>query len=469
MTEKVYVLDTSVLMHDPAAIENLGDNIIVVPIWVIEELDHLKKVPGKGEIARRASRKLDAYRQQGSLKTGVPTQSHGTIFIDYAGTDFSVLPVHLEETNDNRVIAVAYQWKEEHSQSSVVLISKDVNLRIKADALGINAEDYLYDKKIQSPDELYTGIAELELQGDVTELLNLFFNKEIVPDELVFAAMSSPRDLTPNQCCYLTAGSTTGLAIYKKRQGIFRRVTKPKAREKSEREILPINAEQAFALALLQDPDIALVTLAGKAGTGKTLIASLGGWGQIPEYYRQLVIYRPNIEVGRPLGYLPGTLDEKFAPWMQPIYDNLDLIVRGPQQEPAHNAHRGGFKRRDAAQEKGEPSFEDLMEGFMEHGLLEISPINFVQGRTLHHRFVIVDEAQNLTPSETKVVITRMGEGSKVVLTGDPEQIVNPFLDAVSNGLTHVIENMKNQELCGHITMKKTERSRLAELAADLL
>lgn len=464
---KVYVLDTSVLMHDPAAIENLKDNTIVVPIWVIEELDCLKRESGsRGENARQASRVLDAYREQGSLKDGVKTHNGGTIYVDYTGGDFTGLPVGLEETNDNRVILVALCWQKDHGDRDVVVISKDTNLRIKANACGITAQDYQYDKQIASPDELYSGIATLYVQENSVFVFDELFSKDYVDVSAVAEVLSQELpELLANQCCHFKSEHRGALAIFKKKENRFRMVKK-RHTHKGNFEVVPINAEQAFAYALLTDHDIGLVTLAGKAGTGKTLMALLAGWRQLDSRYRQLMVYRPNIEVGRPLGYLPGSLDEKFEPWMKPIFDNLDLIISG------HSNGQGELETQnlpDKKKGKRRKSSETVLKEALEQGRLEISPINFVQGRTLHQRFVIVDEAQNLTPLDMKIVITRIGEGSKIVLTGDPEQIVSPYLDATSNGLTHVIQRLKGQETYGHITMKCTERSQLAEIAADLL
>src|SRR3989344_543714 len=457
--KKAYVIDTSVLMHDPAAIERFEDNIVVVPIWVIEELDKLKTIPHKGEMARRASRFLDAYSDLGNLQEGVSTKSGGMLIVDYAGDDYAGLPQGFGQTNDHRIILTAIKFKAEHPDAEVILVSKDFNMRLKANSLKLTAQDYRHDKVLNYTEVLYGFVATLTVAQPDQRVLAELCQGGAVAQAHIFAMLSEPPELLANQCCCLVLpGGKSILARYCEQKQQFLLVSKP---HQQENKIIPINDEQCFAYALLTDPNITLVTLAGRAGTGKTLMGLLAGYNQLEDRYRQLVVYRPNIELGRPLGYLPGTLEEKFEPWMKPIFDNLILVMHGPPETP----NVKGLSR-----QKGKKAglYVDI-EGFIEHGLLEISPINFIQGRTLHSAFVIVDEAQNLTPAELKIVIKRMGEGSKIVLTGDPEQIADAFLDPTANGLVHVIERMKGKDAFGHITMKKTERSRLAELGAELL
>ena len=456
---KIYVIDTSVFMHDPDVVEHLEDNIIVVPIWVVEELDKLKKhANGRGSTARLASRRLDEY--QGSLKDGVETKSGGELYISYDINEQDGLPVGLELTNDNRVILVAMKWQRTNGGRKVVLISKDTNLRLKANACGIYAEDYRYNKGAHF-DDLYTGTATIAIGEQQLSIFDRLQEKGFVSEaEISPVPGGCPNQLFPNQCCIFTdIHGNSARVIYKKakRQFVALRVAPRKS-------VVPKNPEQEFAYALLMDPDILLITLIGRAGTGKTLMALLAGYASLGEPYKQMVVYRPNIELGRSLGFLPGTLEEKFEPWMQPILDNFDLIFKTSKT----GDETKGVPGRGRKGAKPDPDTDQVRE-FMNHGMFEISPISFLRGRSLHHRFVIIDEAQNLTPHEIKTIITRIGSGSKVVLTGDLEQIDNNFLDATSNGLFYVVQHFKGQEIYGHIAMQKTERSRLAELAAKLL
>lgn len=453
---KVFVLDTSVLVHDPDVVENLEDNIIVVPIWVIEELDKLKREQDVGSNARLASRRLDEYRKRGLLTEGVTTNSRGTVFVDYSGDDFNVLPIGLEHSNDNRIIVVAKKWQEKNLSHAVTIVSKDVNLRLKANSCGIASDDYLFDKNISSLDELYSGTKLIDVSNSESDIVGGLKEKPQEAVKLSGVKIHENSNLLPNQCCTFRNGKDkNALVIFKNLHSVFHsvRVDFPQVHKES---IRPINDEQWFAYALLMDKSISLVTLIGAPGSGKTLISLLAGYHQLETRYSQILVYRPHIELGKSLGYLPGTIQEKFQPWMHPIFDNFNLILRTPIKNP-----KGASK----SEKKEEVSACD----FMDRDLLEISPITFIRGRSIHQKFVIIDEAQNLTPHEVKTIITRIGQDSKIVLTGDPSQIDKPFLDSVSNGLSYVVQRFVGQEIYGHITMKKTERSKLAELAAKLL
>lgn len=453
---KVFVLDTSVLVHDPNVVENLGDNIVVIPIWVIEELDKLKREPDVGSNARLASRGLDEYRKKGFLTDGVATNNRGTVFVNYSGDDFSVLPIGLEHNNDNRIIVVAKKWQDKNPSHAVTVVSKDVNLRLKANSCGIASDDYLFDKNISSPDELYSGTKLVDVSNSELDIVGGLKERPQEAVKLSSIEIHENSDLLPNQCCILkNSKEKIALAIFKNLQSAFFsvRANFPQVPKES---VHPINDEQWLAYALLMDQSISLVTLVGAPGSGKTLISLLAGYHQLETRYSQILVYRPHIELGKSLGYLPGTIQEKFQPWMHPISDNFNLILRTPIKNP-----KGASK----SEKKEEVSAYD----FMDRNLLEISPITFIRGRSIHQKFVIIDEAQNLTPHEVKTIITRIGQDSKIVLTGDPSQIDKPFLDSVSNGLSYVVQRFAGQEIYGHITMKKTERSKLAELAARLL
>ena len=458
--KKVFVVDTNVLMHDDQAIEHLGDNEIVLHGVVLEELDGLKNKPDEvGFMARAAIHRLEEYRLKGSLKDGIGTSTGGILRVDFTNDkDFEKLSVSLEKTNDNRFILLVKKITDElNEQKDVILISRDINLRVKANACGIKSGDYEYDKK-----GLYSGTKILELQeGCDTNVFPTIYRDKFVNEITVLNCLKEPVELVPNLCCFLK--KTNGeqcLAIYKKSLSVFQFVSKAGKWPKKS-GIVPRNSEQLFAYHLLMDPTISVVTLDGKPGSGKTLISLLAGYNQVgesPNSFSQLLVYRPNIELGRPLGFLPGSLEEKYDPWKQPVLDNLDLIL---QDREKNNKSPEEFK-------KGKKSSNDL-EDFFENGIIDISPISFLRGRSLHQRFIVVDEAQNLTKHEIKTIVTRVGDGSKIVLTGDLEQIDNRFLSPKSNGLTHVIQRFKGQEVYGHITMKKSERSFLSQLGADIL
>jgi PhoH-like ATPase len=439
---KVFVLDTNVLLHDPNAMLRFGQNEVVLPITIIEELDRFKKQPEmRGRNARQVSRMLDGMRQQGHLIEGITLEHGGTLRVALCHREtLAALPPELEgDQSDNAILAVALELKRQ-CQCPVVMVSKDTNLRIKADALDLSAEDYETDKV--DLDELYAGTVEVMVQPEALDQFykqgTLALQKALFPNEAVMLvdamnlshtalaiADSSGKQLTP-----LTKLPTHGISTIRAR-----------------------NREQKFAIELLLRDSISLVTLVGKAGTGKTLLAIAAGLHKVADEksFSRLLISRPVIPMGRDLGYLPGTLDEKMNPWMQPLYDNFDLIM-GTQE--SHG--KPGYWRR---------GHEELIE----RGMLQIEPLSYIRGRSIPKQFLVVDEAQNLTPHEVKTILTRAGEGTKVVLTGDVDQIDNPYTDAASNGLTYVVERFKEDPLAGHITLTKGERSLLAERAAELL
>lgn len=440
--KKAFVLDTNVLLHDPTAMLRFEDNDVVLPITIIEELDRFKKqTEDTGRNARHVSRKLDELRQRGSLIDGIPLDHGGTLRVALCHRDtLDQLPAELEgDKGDNAILAVAMELKH-HSDAPVVLISKDTNLRIKADALGLVAQDYETDKVDMS--DLYTGTAEVLVPaGNINQLFRESYT--ILTESLY-----------PNQAITLvdeTNPAHTALAFVEGNSGKV--VPIGKLPHAGVSRIQPRNREQRFAFELLLRDSISLVTLVGKAGTGKTLLAIAAGVQKVADerLYSRLLIARPIVPMGRDLGYLPGDLMEKLNPWMQPLYDNFDLIfnTQDTRGKPEH-WRRGHEELRD-------------------QGLLQIEPLTYIRGRTIPKQFLIVDEAQNLTPHEVKTILTRAGEGTKIVLTGDPDQIDNPYVDAASNGLTYVIERFKDETLAGHITLYKGERSELAERSALLL
>ena len=441
--KKVFVLDTNVLLHDPTAMLRFEDNDVVLPITIVEELDRFKKYPeDTGRNARHVSRTLDQLRQQGSLTQGIPLDGgDGTLRVALCHRDTLLrLPPELEgDQSDNAILAVAMELKEQ-CICPVVLISKDTNMRIKADALGLVAEDYETDKIDIS--DLYTGTIEALVPSSSMDRL---FNEGHLTLEM---------PLYPNQAITLvdeTKPTHTALAYVESLSGKIMPLGKlPQA---GVSRILPRNREQRFAFELLLQDDISLVTLVGRAGTGKTLLAIAAGVQKVADErrYSRLLIARPIVPMGRDLGYLPGDVQEKLNPWMQPLYDNFDLIF-GTQNSRGRPEHwRRGH------------------EEMIDQGLLQVEPLTYIRGRTIPKQFLIVDEAQNLTPHEVKTILTRAGEDTKIVLTGDPDQIDNPYVDAASNGLTYLVERFKGEAIAGHITLYKGERSQLAERSAMLL
>jgi PhoH-like ATPase len=440
--KKVFVLDTNVLLHDSSAMLRFEDNTVILPMTIIEELDRFKKQPEiTGRNARQASRTLDALRQQGHLVEGVPVNGGGLLRVALCDREtLQKLPTELErDSGDNMILAVALEMQQQCA-CPVVLISKDTNVRIKADALGLNAEDYESGKI--DVDDLYTGIAEVTVAAE--DIDRLFHQGGITLDQELF----------PNQALTLIDAanpSHTALAIVDGHHGKV--VPLMKLPRGGVSRIQARNREQNFALELLLRDSVQLVTLVGKAGTGKTLLAIAAGLQKVADdhLYSRLLISRPVVPMGKDIGYLPGDISDKLTPWMQPLYDNFDLIF-GTQESNGKPAH---WRR----------GHEELIE----RGLLQIEALTYIRGRTIPKQFLVVDEAQNLTPHEVKTILTRAGEGTKVVLTGDPDQIDNPYVDAASNGLTYVVEKFKGEALAGHVTLSRGERSNLAERATVLL
>ena len=457
---KTFVLYTNVLLHDPQALNRFEDNQVVIPIEVVEEIDRFKRDPSeKGRNARQVSRLLDQLREKGNLAEGVPIDdlSGGTLKVVFCRSEtLRQLPPELKAGNgDNNILAVALEQSLQEvvgSQPPVVLVTKDTNLRIKADAVGLIAQDYTTDKVDMA--DLYQGFCERWMGADLMDRVKAGdgLPADAIPEQpLPVAPLQANEGVT---LVDLAQPAHTLLARFNGRTGTLQPLQKsPKAKIG---RIQPRNWEQSFALDLLLDPAVALVTLVGKAGTGKTLLALAAGLHQVADehLYERLLVTRPVISLGKEMGFLPGDLEEKMAPWMQPIVDNLDFLLGGDEGQPVRGGHR-----------PPRSNWSDL-KGM---GLLEVDAISYIRGRSIPRQFMVVDEAQNLTPHEVKTIVTRVGEGTKIVLTGDPYQIDNPYVDAESNGLTWLVERFKGQLLSGHITLMRGERSELAELAANLL
>ncbi|MCB1043360.1 MAG: PhoH family protein [Acidobacteria bacterium] len=433
--KKNFVLDTNVLLHDPYAMYKFQDNNVLIPLVVVEEIDKFKRDQSEvGRNARTCSRFLDNERQKGSLNKGVELDGGGTLKVLIHADPIEIGNVP-SKTADNYILGCAVKCVN-GTKNQCILVTKDCNLRIKADALGIPAQDYRNDKV--EFDELYTGRDELLVTSQKIDELhergyidlpepNLFANEFLVLKSNDNPAHTSVARVSPN-----------GDSI------------QPISAMHDVWGIKPLNLEQRLAMELLLDPVIKLITLIGKAGTGKTLMALAAGLHQVIDEsdYHRLLVSRPVLPLGKDIGYLPGDVDEKLKPWMQPIFDNLEYIL-------SCNASDG----------KGQPSFQYLFD----KGWMSVEPLTYMRGRSIPNQYLIIDEAQNLTPHEIKSVITRAGHGTKIVLTGDPHQIDNPFLDASTNGISYLVNRFRGQRIYGHMTLTKGERSELAELASNLL
>jgi PhoH-like ATPase len=438
---KNYVLDTNVLLHDPRALFQFKDNNVVIPIYVVEEIDKFKRdLSELGRNARQVSRDLDAFREEnGSLTEGVPLENGGTLRVLFTERE---LPRELmnQHVADNRILALAMDVKEREPGLRCVFVTKDINLRIRADALGLVTEDYENDK-IENP-EVYMGVRELEVgKGDIDDF---YARGELAPPDGI-------NGVYPNEFALLkdrNAPNHTALSKYNAQKGRF--VPLLKSLKEGAWGLRPRNKEQSFALDLLLNDEIKLVTIVGKAGTGKTLLAIAAGLQKTMEeqVYQKMLVSRPVFPLGKDIGFLPGTVEEKLNPWMQPIYDNVEFLM--------------GISRAD---KKAGRSYRELID----LGLVAIEPLTYIRGRSIPNQYIVVDEAQNLTPHEVKTIITRVGDNTKIVLTGDPYQIDNPYVDSTSNGLVHVVNKFKHERLAGHITLTKGERSALAELASNVL
>jgi len=469
---KTFVLDTNVLLHDPQALTRFEDNAVVIPIEVVEEIDRFKRDPSeKGRNARQISRLLDALREKGNLADGVTIDetTGGTLQVVFCRSEtLAQLPPELKGGNgDNNILAVALEQLRSGviaDRPPVVLVTKDTNLRIKADAVGLIAQDYTTDKVTIA--DLYAGVCELMASAAAMEAVR-------GEGGLSLAALPSAQgvELQANEGVTLVDEAQpnhTLLARFDAARGAL--LPLQRAGRTRLGKVGPRNREQTFALDLLLDPAVQLLTLVGKAGTGKTLLALAAGLHQVADehLYERLLVTRPVISLGKEIGFLPGSLEEKMGPWMQPIIDNLDFLLGGsPEEEGRSSVPRAaaGGSGRAGSHRAPRSNWTDL-KGM---GLLEVEAISYIRGRSIPRQFMVVDEAQNLTPHEVKTIVTRVGEGTKIVFTGDPYQIDNPYVDAESNGLTWLVERFKGQALAGHVTLIRGERSELAELAANLL
>lgn len=451
---KHFVVDTNVLLHNPNALFMFAEHVVVIPFTVLEEIDKFKK--GNDDTARNAReviRHLDRLREKGKLSEGVEWNGHGGLVrIDLHGHHLP--PALKDDTSDNRIIAVA--WQLHQSGRRTFFISKDINCRIKADAIGIPTEDFEAQKV--DADRLYAGYVETTVETALID--RLYEEKQLAVSELAEFLTQTDETGEVGQI-YLHANefvlmrdasddSHTGLA---RRLGDTEHLVPVNAPRKPVFGILPRNVQQTMALELLLDDEVKLVTLLGTAGSGKTLLAIAAGMMKVQQdqRYDRLLVSRPIMPMGRDIGYLPGDKDEKLGAWMQPIFDNLSYLLstRGAGSQYAESR-----------------SPEQKIKQMLGEGNVVLEPLTYIRGRSIPHQYMIVDEAQNLTPHEVKTIVSRVGEGTKIVLTGDIAQIDNPYLDSASNGLSYLVDQLKDHGIVGHITLAKSERSQLASLAA---
>lgn len=435
-----FVLDTNVLLHDPKAVFHFGDDDVVIPIEVMEEIDKFKHDASElGRSSRTVARIIDGLRSLGNLGEGVPLEGSGSLRI--ACTRRSASPDRASSSNGkdrvpDSILTTAEWLQSEFPARETVIVTKNVNLRVKADALGITARDYDTDR---SPDtEQQPGWRHIDSTADMLEQVKQGERVNLdglicTPNEYIF--LKDPDNRENSYPCRADADGATLIPMTPIKNDIA--------------GIRALNLEQAFALDALLNDDIPLVELIGKAGTGKTLLGIAAGLHKVfvESHYTRLLVFRPTMPISRDLGFLPGDIEEKMRPWMQPVYDALELIRnrtgRGPDRALP-------------------PDLTECEE-------ISVEPLTYIRGRSIPNQFIIIDEAQNLTPLEVKTVITRVGNGTKIVFTGDPHQIDNPYVDSLSNGLTYLVSKFRNSKLAAHINLVKGERSRLAETAADLL
>jgi len=439
MAKKIYVLDTSVCLSDSESIYNFGNNDVVLPLKVLQEIDkHKKRQDGVGTNARRIIRTLDSLREKKSLQVGVRIERGKGILrvVDHAVEELSV---HLDPTiADHVIISSALAEKKHNPERKVIMVSRDINMRVICDSIGLLTEDYNEAKVIKNHSELYTGFTSVLVDDQFID--QFYDNVDVFLDE--------EDEICPNQYVMLVSNlneKKTALCRYINDREPLLKISPVKDAIWGVRAR---NKEQAFSFDLLMDPEVSIVTLVGKAGSGKTLCAVAAGLKQILEgkkskdpLYKKLVVSRPVQPMGKDIGFLPGTMQDKMAPWLAPIQDNLKFLM-GDQT---------------------------TLEMYMDKGVIEMEALTYIRGRSIANAFIIIDEAQNLSVHEIKTILTRVGEGTKIVLTGDIEQIDNVYIDETSNGLVHAVEKFKDFEIAGHVSLLKGERSKVATIAANVL
>jgi PhoH-like ATPase len=438
--QKHFVIDTNVLLHNPDAIFMFADNEVVIPFDVVEELDKFKAgTDDLGRNARTVIRHLDRLRVLGRLSDGVPLERSGGRLCVLMEEGQKLAAGLTANTPDNRILSCAISLREKGFK--VVFITKDINARIKSDALGLPTEDFEAQKV--DFDRLFTGWRELTIPGK--QIDKIFSDKHAslgIPDLVAneFVLMTDEGDPEHKALCRYRADGTL-LPVRARRGPVF--------------GILPRNLQQTMALDLLLDDSVKLVSLIGQAGTGKTLLAIAAGMSKVlnEQTYQKLLCARPIMPLGRDIGYLPGDKDQKLTAWMQPIFDNMAYLLSNRLTSDGAHASHASLS-----------SVEQRISQLVDSGQVVLEPLTYIRGRSIPHQFMIVDESQNLTPHEVKTIASRVGEGTKLILTGDATQIDNPYLDSSSNGLSFIVERLKGKAIVGHVTLTKSERSELASL-----
>jgi len=431
LAKKTYVLDTNIYLTDAESITSFSNNDILIPLKVLDEIDkHKKRQDVVGAQARRTIRKLDQLRSKGNLSKGVRLE-RGKGIIKVKSYNPFCLPDDLDlEDSDNQIIATALSEMEDNKTRKVVVVTRDINMRVKCDALGILTEDYHVEQVVESPTDLFSGLRDILVDDQIIEK---FYSGEPV-------LLEEKWNVCPNQFVMLISSSNskkTALARFLDNNSPLQKIPNITVWETKAR-----NKEQQFALDLLMDPKIPVVSLIGKAGSGKTLLALAAGLEQVlgaSSRYKKIVVTKPVEPMGKDIGFLPGTLEEKMLPWLAPIQDNLQFLM-------------------------GDDRI--TLDMYQKKGQIEVEAMTFIRGRSISNAYMVIDEVQNMTQHEIKTVLTRVGEGTKIVLTGDIEQIDNVYIDATNNGLSYVVERLKNETITGHITLLKGERSKVATIAA---
>jgi PhoH-like ATPase len=442
MAKKNYVLDTSVYLTDADSLYNFGNNDIFIPLKVLEEIDkHKKRQDSVGINARKTIRTLDEMRAKGNLQKGVRLEKGKGIVkvISYEVLKDVIFPPDLDMSiPDHMIIATAMAIREESTRKTVV-VSRDINMRVICDSIGLLAEDYTTEKVVTCSDELYSGLA-IHLVDD--QVIDRFYDG----DDIYIEEEDAKQEWHPNQYILMVSNANEKKTCLARFYNHFQPLKKIIHSTIPDWKISSRNKEQAFAIDLLMDPDVKVVSLVGRAGSGKTLCAIAAGLQQTiglrENHYDRMIVSRPVQPLGKDIGFLPGTMEEKMLPWLMPIQDNLQFLV-------------GGDKK--------------TLQMYMEKGKIEIEALTYIRGRSIANAFIIIDEAQNLTAHEIKTIMTRVGEGTKIVLTGDIEQIDNVYVNETSNGLAHAVEKFKFYPLAGHVTFTKGERSEVATLASKVL
>lgn len=464
MAEKIFILDTNVLVHDPSSINNFKGALIGIPSIVLEELDKFKgELSERGRNAREATRQLDRLRERGSLQEGVALDNGGHLRVLFLPLEkMPKFPFYLE-VNDNKILLTAFFMKQEGYD--VRFISKDINARVKADAIGVSSEDYV--KEQISKDEFYKGwmtieVPAIELKRDFPSVLDKLVDEKVLAINEFVLVVSQHNPYNYRLFRYLGGRH-------------FRIVHEPLLKWPLKAR----NPQQLMALDLLLDNSIQFVTLFGPAGTGKTFLALLAGLHKVlvEDEYEKILVSRPVVPLGRDIGYLPGTVEEKLHSWMLPIYDNMEFIMHSSQMGQhfedldGDRGDRRGKNKKGAKHEKNRGGHGSLrsMEELVKSGKLSLEAITYMRGRSIPYQYILIDEVQNLTPHEVKTLVSRVGEGSKIILAGDPYQIDSPYLDFISNGLVVVSDRFRGQRVFGTVYLQTSERSELSKLVSELL